>query len=165
VDHWNGFVAALLLRVQTELGSSLSGAAGAELDRRWHPDVNPVGWLAWHLTRSHDRNFSEIAGGGHLWIEDQWCDRFQRHGEPNDTGFLHTRQQVDEFQSPSGDVIMGYHDAVVEMAIGYLEGAPPGDLTRIAPSQTLGTTHTVQERLVGVLNEAFQHLGQIKLQR
>ena len=46
------------------------------------------------------------------------------------------------------------------MVLGYLRGAPD-DLTRAATSPTLGDTRTVQARLVGVLAEGMQHVGQM----
>ena len=62
-----------------------------------------------------------------------------------------------------GDTLLAYHASVIDTANAYLNGAPLDDLARVAPSPTLGTAHTVQQRLVGVLNEGFQHLGQIRL--
>jgi hypothetical protein len=160
---WRSLVAAQLRRVQVELHVSLTGATVADMRAPIAPGVNPPGWLAWHLTRSHDRNFSEIAGRRQLWTNDGWHARFHRPCDPNDTGYLHTQEQVDHFEMVEGDVVLAYHDAVVAMAVLYLERAPVEDLKRVAPSPTLKTSFTVQERLVGVLNEAMQHLGQIRL--
>ena len=162
---WRSLVAAQLRRVQVELHDCLSGATVADMRAPIAPGVNPPGWLAWHLTRSHDRNFSEIAGRLQLWTNDGWHARFHRPGDPNDTGYLHTQEQVDHFEMVEGDVVLAYHDAVVTMAVLYLDRAPVEDLVRVAFSPTLETSFTVQERLVGVLNEAMQHLGQIRLSR
>jgi hypothetical protein len=162
---WRSLVAAQLRRVQVELHDCLSGATVADMGAPIAPGVNPPGWLAWHLTRSHDRNFSEIAGRLQLWTNVGWHARFHRPGDPNDTGYLHTQEQVDHFEMVEGDVVLAYHDAVVTMAVLYLDRAPVEDLVRVAPSPTLETSFTVQERLVGVLNEAMQHLGQIRLSR
>ena len=158
-------VAAQLRRVQVELHDCLRGATVADMRAPVTPGVNPPGWLAWHLTRSHDRNFSEIAGRLQLWTNDGWHARFHRAGDPNDTGYLHTREQVDHFEMVEGDEMLAYHDAVVTMAVLYLDRAPAEDLVRMAFSPTLETSFTVQERLVGVSNEAMQHLGQIRLSR
>jgi DinB superfamily len=165
VADWRSLVAAQLRRVQVELHDCLSGATVGDMRAPIALGVNPPGWLAWHLTRSHDRNFSEIAGRLQLWTNDGWHDRFHRPRDPNDTGYLHTREQVHHFEMVEGDVVLAYHDAVVAMALLYLDRAPVDDLARVAPSPTLKTSFTVQERLVGVLNEAMQHLGQIRLSR
>jgi hypothetical protein len=162
---WRSLVAAQLRRVQIELHDCLTGATVADMRAPIAPGVNPPGWLAWHLTRSHDRNFSEIAGRLQLWTNDGWHARFHRPPDPNDTGYLHTREQVHHFEVVQGDVVLAYHDAVVAMALLYLHRAPADDLARVSLSPTLKTSLTVQERLVGVLNEAMQHLGQIRLSR
>jgi DinB superfamily len=162
---WRSLVAAQLRRVQIELHDCLTGATVADMGAPIAPGVNPPGWLAWHLTRSHDRNFSEIAGRLQLWTNDGWHARFHRPPDPNDTGYRHTREQVHHFEMVEGDVVLAYHDAVVAMALLYLHRAPADDLARVSLSPTLTTSFTVQERLVGVLNEAMQHLGQIRLSR
>ncbi len=72
-------------------------------------------------------------------------------------------EEVDRFDPVSVDALLSYHDAVIEMALDYLSRAPESDLGRVAPSPTLHTTASVQRRLVGVLNEGFQHLGQIRM--
>jgi hypothetical protein len=160
---WQGLVIAQLRRVQSELHDALGGQPAAAMTQRVAPSVNPIGWLAWHLTRSHDRNLSEIADRGQLWIEERWHRRFGLTDDPTNTGFGHTAAQVAAFAPVDGDSILAYHDAVVTIGEIYLATAPDTDLVRVAPSPTLGTAFTVQERLVGVLNEAFQHLGQIRL--
>jgi hypothetical protein len=163
INSWQGLVIAQLRRVQSELHHALDGQPAVSMTQRVTPSVNPVGWLAWHLTRSHDRNFSEIAGQGQLWIDERWYRRFGLPADPTDTGFGNSAAQVAAFLPVDGDVILAYHDAVVTMGEAYLATAPDADLDRVAPSPTLGTAITVEERLVGVLNEAFQHLGQIRL--
>ena len=83
---WQGLVAAQLLRIRSELHEVLAGRSTAVLGERAHPGGNPVGRLAWHLTRSHDRNFSEISGVGQVWIHSKWQETFGRSSDPTDTG-------------------------------------------------------------------------------
>jgi hypothetical protein len=160
---WQGFVIAQLRRVQSELHDALGGQSSSSMMERVAPSANPVGWLAWHLTRSHDRNFSELFDRAQLWTHDGWHHRFGLRSDPTDTGLGHTAEQVAGFPKVDGDLILEYHDAAVAMGEACLVAAPLDDLTRIAPSATLYTAFTVQERLVGVLNEAIQHIGQIRL--
>lgn len=47
----------------------------------------------------------------------------------------------------------------------YLATAPADDLDRVVGSPTLGNTHTVEERLSGLLRDCFEHIGQIALLR
>lgn len=57
--------------------------------------------------------------------------------------------------------LVAYHAAVVEMVLAYLRGGPENELNRVTISPTLGDTRTVQQRLVGVLAEGLQHVGQM----
>ena len=57
------------------------------------------------------------------------------------------------------DLLAGYHDAVAEAVLAYVGTLTPNDLDRVVderwdPPVTLGV------RLVSVLNDATQHLGQ-----
>lgn len=160
---WRSLTLAQLHRIADELHDALVGRSRQEMAVRVVPAANPVGWLAWHLTRSHDRNLSEIAGVEQQWTDGGWHARFGMAPDPNDTGFGHTAEQVAAFRHVGGETLLSYHAAVIDAAVAYLDGAPLDDLARIAPSPTLGTAHTVQQRVVGVLNEGFQHLGQIRL--
>jgi hypothetical protein len=160
---WRGLVSAQLLRISSELHDALGGRSTAELANRANARANPVGWLTWHLTRSHDRNISEIAGECQVWTQPTWHEMFGRRGDPNDTGYGHTVDEVGRFDPVSVGALLGYHDAVIEVALGYLSRAPESDLGRLAPSPTLHMTASVQRRLVGVLNEGFQHLSQIRM--
>ena len=70
---------------------------------------------------------------------------------------------MNRFDPVAASAFLGYHDAVIEMAVGYLRLAPDTDLGRVTVRPTLRASVTVQRRLVGVLNEGFQHLGQIHI--
>jgi hypothetical protein len=160
VTGWPDLVADQIRRIQRDLESTLDGLDPALLDRAPRPGANTIGWLGWHLTRSHDRNVSELRGAPQLWITERWYERFGRAPDPGETGFGHTPEQLAAFRSPSAGDVIAYHAAVVDMVLGYLRGAPD-DLTQVVTSPTLGDTRTVQARLLGVLAEGMQHVGQM----
>jgi hypothetical protein len=160
---WRGFTLALFVRIQRELDKMLADSTTSDLRRRVRADANPVGWLAWHLTRSHDRNMSEIAGIEQCWTANGWADRFGRATDPNETGYGHTSDHVNAFDPPDAVTILGYHDDVMSSIEQYFAAAPADDLQRATTSPTLGTTVTVAKRIEGVINEGFQHLGQIAI--
>ena len=92
------------------------------------------------------------------------CDQcFGRPADPGDAGYRHSDAQAVAFRSPGTDVLAGYHRAVVEMIGGYLDAAPDTDLDRTVHSPTLGDTATVRLRLVGLLVDGLQHVGQAAL--
>jgi hypothetical protein len=157
-------VLGLFRRARDDLARSLQGVRReAVLDWRASASSNSAAWLAWHVARGQDRNLSELSGVRQLWVADGWADRFGRPADPGDTGFGHTADQAAAFRSPGAALLLAYHDVVHGLAERYLATAPPSDLARPVTSPTLGNTHTVEERLRGLLVDTFAHLGQIAL--
>ena len=110
---WQQFVMDEFLRIEDELGQVLKGLTVEDLNTQPAPDCNSIGWLAWHLTRSHDRNMSEVMGEEQLWIAEKWHVKFNRAPDPGETGVGHTTEQAKAFQSPEAAVILAYHHAIL----------------------------------------------------
>ena len=104
--EWQQLILDLFLRISQELEKVLNGLTVEELNQQLAPDCNSIGWLAWHLTRSHDRNLSELARKQQLWIKDKWYARFNRSPDPADTGFGHSPEDVEAFRSPDSKTIL-----------------------------------------------------------
>ncbi len=161
MSEWASLVAVMVVRIQRELHALLRLIDPGHLDQLPAPGANPIGWIGWHLTRSHDRNMSELLGREQLWIADGWHARFGRNPDPADTGFGHSPAEVAAFNCPEAELILDYHDAVVEMILGYLKNVSPDELRREVLSPTFSNIATVEQRVSGVLVDALQHLGQI----
>lgn len=162
---WQPLVRDLVIRIEQELLAVLEGLDPALIDAVAIDGTNSIGWLLWHLTRSHDRNISELRGRQQLWLTQGWHAHFGRAADPHDTGYRHSPAEAAGFRSPRPEIIAKYHRAVVEMIDDYLETAPAGDPDRLASSPTLGNTVPVHQRLVGVLVDGLQHVGQAALLR
>ncbi len=159
--EWRQFITDIFERIAQELEYTLEGLTTDDLNRQPTPGANSIGWLAWHLTRSHDRNMSEIMGEEQLWLRDGWYARFDRLPDPADTGYRHSPEEVAAFRSPECRVILDYHRAVVAKIKDYINGQlSETELDRESYSPTLHITLTVRWRLLGVINDAYQHLGQ-----
>lgn len=164
--EWPQFISDIFERIAQELEHTLDGLTTDDLNRQPAPGANSIGWLAWHLTRSHDRNMSEIMGKEQLWLSDGWYTRFGRPPDPADTGYGHSPKEVAAFRSPEGRVILDYHRAVVTRIKHYINGQlSETELDRESYSPTLNITLTVHQRLLGVINDAYQHLGQVAYAR
>jgi len=120
--EWQLLITDLFVRISQELEEVLEGLNVDELNQRPRPDCNSIGWLAWHLTRSHDRNISELAAEEQLWIKDNWHTRFNRSPDSTDTGFGHSSEDVAAFISPDSKTLLEYHCAVLELAKRYISG-------------------------------------------
>jgi hypothetical protein len=146
-------------RVREEVHAAVGGLAPEVLDARPGERANSVSWLVWHLTRVQDDHVADAAGTEQVWLTGDWAERFALDLPRGDTGYGHTSAQVARVRVESGDLLLGYHDAVHERTLDYVGGLAAHDFERVVderwdPPGTLGV------RLVSVLSDDLQHVGQ-----
>jgi hypothetical protein len=129
-----------------------------QLAHRPGPDANPIGWLVWHLARVQDDHVAEVAGLDQVWTREGFEAEAGLPFEPGDIGYGHTSEQVARVRL-GADFLAAYVAAVHEQTLGFLTGVTPEALDRVVderwdPPVTLGV------RLVSVVNDDAQHLGQ-----
>jgi hypothetical protein len=129
-----------------------------QLAYRPHPEANSIAWLGWHLTRWQDAQVSRFAGRDQAWVGG-WAEKFGRPADPLDTGLGHSSADVAGL-SATAELLMGYHDAVFGRTVEYLRNASEGEMERQVHDERRGAD-TVRGRLVGVLSDNFQHVGQM----
>ena len=154
-------VADSLGRVQQTLHRALEKLTPDELVQQPQPDGNPIGWLAWHLTRVQDDHISALAGLEQAWTSQEWHARFGMPSDARNIGWGHTSQQVSAFRAPDAQTLLDYHDAVVERSRAYLAGITPQELDRVLDEPQWDPLPTVGVRLVSVVNDNTEHVGQI----
>ncbi|MDQ1580100.1 MAG: hypothetical protein QOD05_875 [Microbacteriaceae bacterium] len=137
----------------------IDGLTVDDLANRVDDDANSIAWLLWHLTRVQDDHIAEVAGSEQLWTSDGWADRFGLPFSADETGYGQSSSDVGEVNGVSGELLTGYHDAVHERTIRFVEGLDDADLGRVVdtrwdPPVTLGV------RLVSVISDDLQHAGQ-----
>jgi hypothetical protein len=135
------------------------GADDHLLHTRLDADANPLAWLLWHTIRVQDVQVAELAGREQVWTAQGWVDRFALPLEPDDHGYGHQREQVASVRVQDPGLLIGYQDAVNAMIDDYLAEVGAEELARIVddryhPPVTAGV------RLVSILGDAWQHLGQ-----
>jgi uncharacterized damage-inducible protein DinB len=145
-------------RVRDEVADLVTGLDVDQL--AWRPDdtANSMAWLLWHLTRVEDDHVAEVAGIEQVWTGSGWYDRFALPFPPEVHGWGQTTEEVGRVRV-DGDLLAGYHAATAAQAIEYVRTLTPADLDRIVderwdPPVSLGV------RLVSVVNEVNQHVGQ-----
>lgn len=155
--------AALLIetfgRVRGVVRSAVKGLTPEQLCVRVDPDANTIAWLAWHLTRIQDDHVADVAGAEQVWTAAGWYERFGLPFDAGATGFGHSAADVAAVRVESGDLLVGYYDAVHAETVPYLAGLADADLDRVVderwdPPVTLGV------RLVSVIEDDLQHAGQ-----
>jgi hypothetical protein len=78
---------------------------------------------------------------------------------PSATGYGHNSDDVAAVQVRSAELLTGYHDAVHDMTIRYVEGLTDADFERIV-DRSWDPPVTLAVRLVSVLSDDLQHAGQ-----
>lgn len=148
-------------RVGEVMEETLNGLTESDLDWQPNPDSNSMGWLAWHLTRVQDDHIADLMGEEQLWISEAWHARFNRPPSPADVGWGHSSGDVAAFKSPPAEVLVEYHRAVLARTRQYISMLSEGDLDRELDEPQFQPLPTVGVRLVSVMSDNLQHVGQV----
>lgn len=145
-------------RVTGSVEAVLDGLSDDQLAARPDVEANTIAWLVWHLTRVEDDHVAEVAGHEQVWTADGFAGRFGLPFEDTAIGYGQTTEEVGQVRA-SAELLAEYQRAVRARSTPYLQGLTPEDLDRVVddrwdPPVTLGV------RLVSVLNDAIQHVGQ-----
>jgi uncharacterized damage-inducible protein DinB len=145
-------------RVHAQVPGIVEGLNEDELAWRPDPDANSIAWLIWHVSRVEDDHVAEVAGTAQAWTDEGWADRFGLPFRAEDHGFGHRSDEVGRVRA-SAELLAGYNAAVAQRTTSYVRTLTDDDLdvvvdTRWDPPVTLGV------RLVSVVNEVNQHVGQ-----
>ncbi len=151
-------------RIREQVHAVLDGLDPKRLAARLDADANSIGWLVWHLTRIQDDHLADAAGTDQLWTGGGWRERFGLPYSAGATGYGHSSAEVGEFKDVPAKALAGYHDAVHERTVGYLGGLSDQDLTRVV-DDSWDPPVTLAVRLVSVLSDDLQHVGQAALLR
>lgn len=135
------------------------GADDHLLHTRLDPEANPLAWLLWHTVRIQDVQVAELAGRAEVWTAEGWVDRFGLPLDPTDHGYGHLAEQVASVRIEDPGLLVGYQDAVSAMTDAYLAGVGPDEFARVVDA-AYDPPVTAGVRLVSILGDAFQHLGQ-----
>jgi hypothetical protein len=122
------------------------------------PDANSIAWLLWHLARIQDDHIADVAGVRQAWVEKGWSTQLGLPFAESDTGFGHGREQVAAV-AVDPRLLADYHADVDALTADFIGQIEPGDLDKVVddrwdPPVTLGV------RLVSVIGDCLQHLGQ-----
>jgi hypothetical protein len=159
--EWRDMMVDSYGRVYEGLAEALRGLTREDLDWLPKPDCNGMGWLAWHLARVEDAQIADLANVGQVWIVGSWFKKFGRKQDMDDTGFGDTPEQVAAFRSPSAKTIIGYYEDVAAQSRKYISGLAAMELDRQLDEKWFNPVPTVGVRLVSIVNDVHQHLGQV----
>jgi hypothetical protein len=148
-------------RIRETVDRAVQGLDPAQLAYRVAADANPIGWLVWHLTRVQDDHVADAFGVPQVWSTSEWAKVFGLRADSMDNGYGHSSQQVAGLAAgiSSAEVLTDYHEATYEQTVKLVSGITDEDLERVVdrswrPPVTLGV------RLISVVNDDMQHVGQ-----
>jgi len=160
--QWQQLVTDIFDRISQELEHALSGLTVDDLNQQPGPGCNSIGWLTWHLTRAQDRATADLLEEEQVWIKDSWYARFNRTPDPKDTGFGHSLEDVAAFSSPDASTLLEYHCAVLGQSKRYITSKlSETELNREFDNPISPAITNVRTRLMRVINDNMQHLGQV----
>ena len=145
-------------RLRDYVREAVAGLTEDELADRVDPGANSIAWLVWHLLRVQDDHVAEVAGHQQVWTAGGWAERFALPFPAGATGYGQHAEDVGRVRA-SAELLVGYSDAVIDQTLEYLAKVEGDDLDRVVderwdPPVTLGV------RLVSVMDDDLQHLGQ-----
>lgn len=146
-------------RVHESVHAAVAGLSVEQLHRRLDSEANPVGWLIWHLTRVQDDHVADVAGLEQVWTSQGFDAMFGSPYPAAAVGYGQSSHEVGKLAVPTAELLTDYHDAVHELTVNYVSGLTDEDFDRVVdtrwdPPVTLGV------RLVSVVNDTLQHVGQ-----
>ena len=157
----NDFILKSLERLKTLLTNAVSDLEPDELKWRAGPQANPIGFILWHQIRTEDRFINTLfQQKPQVWEQEKWYQKMNLSGDPNDTGWGYTAEQVVAFPMPELERLLQYGEAVRTQTVEYIENLKPDDLSRIVEHPRLGQI-TVSDLIILLLGEIYQHIGQI----
>ena len=119
-------------------------------------EANTPAWLLWHLSRIQDDHVADLAGVEQAWTS--WRDRFDLPLAAGDTGFGHGPEEVASVRADAA-LLDGYHADVHALTLRYVEQLTDDELARVVDTRW-DPPVTTSARLVSVLGDCWQHLGQ-----
>lgn len=155
---WTPLVVDLFGRTHETLHEQLAGLDEEQLHWRPDPDANPAGWLAWHALRVQDDHLAKLVDRTQVWHEG-WSERSGLPYPDDAIGYGHSSDEVGALRT-SVELLLGYADAVHARTLQIVDGLSEADLARIV-DDSWDPPVTLAVRLVSVVNDVTQHVGQI----
>ena len=143
-------------RIREEVIELTDGLTEEAATYRPGPMSNSIGWLLWHLTRIQDDHVAALATVEQAWPT--WRERFGLPFSDWDTGYGHSSEEVAAVRV-SGDLLAAYHGDVHDLTLRYVEDITAEELDRVVDTHW-DPPVTASVRLVSVLGDCYQHLGQ-----
>ena len=151
-------------RIQELVHRSADGLTREQLAYRPEEGSNSIAWLIWHLTRVQDGHLADVTWLEEAWIAEGWADRFGMSPDASNNGQGDGPAEVAALRPDGPELLLGYHDAVVDRTRAYLRRVDAAELDRIV-DRSYDPPVSAGVRLVSVISDNTQHAGQARYLR
>src|ERR1700733_8184142 len=148
-------------RIRENVADVLSGLTTEQLAYQIDSGANPVAWLVWHLTRVQDDHVAAAFGVPQVWSSEGWATRLGLPERMMDHGYGHTSSQVASVAAAcaASGLLGEYHEAVYAQTVKLVADISDAALDRVVARRWTPPV-TLAVRLVSVLDDDMQHVGQ-----
>jgi len=143
--------------------SAVDGLSVDDLAWRADPEANTIAWLVWHTARGQDVQLADLAGSDQVWTADGWADAFALPFAAAEMGYGMDPGDVASVRV-EGDLLVGYLEAVTLRTRGYLDDLDAASYDDVV-DDSWEPPVTAGARLVSILGDCDQHLGQASFVR
>jgi uncharacterized damage-inducible protein DinB len=146
-------------RIAETLPSIVDGLSVDDLLWRPYDRANSIAWTLWHIARMEDAQIAPLAGADEVWSREGWVERFALPYAPGAMGYGQSADDVAAFRLEDPKLLTGYYQAVHEATIELVDTLSEDDLARVI-DERWDPPVTLAVRLVSVVDDAAQHIGQ-----
>lgn len=146
-------------RIAETLPTIVDGLSVDDLLWRPYDTANSIAWILWHIARMEDVQIAPLAGTDEVWVRDGWVERFGLPYRPRAMGYGQSAEEVAAFRLEDPTLLTGYYEAVHAATIEFVDSLSEEDLARVI-DERWDPPVTTAVRLVSVVDDAAQHIGQ-----
>lgn len=146
-------------RIRELVHEVVDGLSPEQLAARLDDRANSIGWLVWHLTRVQDDHVAGVAGVEQVWTAKGWRDRFGLPFSARSIGYGHSSADMAKVRVEDPRLLTEYYDDVHEQTVRFVRELRDGDLA-VVVDEAWDPPVTMGVRLVSVLSDGLQHVGQ-----
>jgi uncharacterized damage-inducible protein DinB len=153
-------LADAVVRIRDQVRDAAGALDPDQLAWQVRPGANHIGWLLWHLTRVEDAHVAEFLEEEQLYISEGWAEALSLAPDPHDSGYGHTPEQVAALRIEDPTRLVAYQDAVAARTLALLDRLSDAALDEVI-DESWDPPVTAGVRWISIVEDCFQHLGQI----
>ncbi len=138
----------------------IDGLSQEEIEYRPTDQSHSIGFILWHYGRALDMWVQTRARGGTQLYEDGWAERLGMTPEPTDVGFGYGVEELNNWNCPDRDLLVGYANAARNNLLEYLSSLDEDALLNTEMTTRWGETINLARMFSILLWEVNQHGGQ-----